>query len=309
MTLYRDSIDMQDKYRFGIELEFKNALLNELSKLFQTRSLPVEFIRNHKNINPTYKNWYLDTDATVTEKDGNQEIGGELSSRIFIDEKNTWQEIKTILETLKEAKARINDRCSNHIRVELTSLNNDANFFEIFSKLIAILEYDINLFYMGDTYLKRETAASYAGPLKPYLFSYINRVDFNDPNFYYEFRRSSYGLLLFTTHDAINLNDYLTKKLVEIRYPNGTLNPKTVQNNINFTLKLINAIASSLFDAKELSKILERLIHSKDFVKFLIGIPNPKGFEQLVETISTSSEDVNDFMTQYEKVLSMKKAC
>lgn len=40
---------------------------------------------------------------------------------------------------------------------------------------------------------------------------------------------------------------------------------------------------------------------------YFTGKNNYEGFEKLVNTISTSSEDVNDFMTQYEHVLAKKK--
>lgn len=46
--------------------------------------------------------------------------------------------------------------------------------------------------------------------------------------------------------------------MLEIRYPNGTLNEKNIQNNINFSLKLVNAIANNKFDNEELTKLVQR---------------------------------------------------
>lgn len=37
------------------------------------------------------------------------------------------------------------------------------------------------------------------------------------------------------------------------KYPNGTINKKTIQNNINFSVKLIDAIASERFDLERIT--------------------------------------------------------
>lgn len=112
---------------------------------------------------------------------------------------------------------------------------------------------------MGDDYLIRDTQRDYAHSLRPYLLNYINHVDFQDETGYlFDLRNSRRGILLFTNRDAINLNDFYTRNLMEIRYPNGSLNAKTIQNNINFILKLIDAIDRGLFNPQELYNIVEK---------------------------------------------------
>lgn len=308
MTNYRDNIGIGSKYTFGTEIEFTGVNIDNLFKIFRKKSLPVRYSLNHKWGLPKYDVWYLDEDSTVTKKVEKTTIGGELSSRIFTDQPEVWAEIKNICTTLKEMGAYADSTCSNHIRVCLSSLKNKPLFFEILSKLIAILEDDIYLFFMGDTYLVRDTKSDYARDLKPYLLSYINTVNFQDEKeYFFDLRRSRSGCLLFTNRDAINLNEYYERSLMEIRYPNGTVNEKTIQNNINFLLKLIDAIDRGLFDPKELSAKVEEEENSSWFIDHLVGKNNSSGFEKLVNAISTSSEDVNDFMTQYERVLSKKK--
>lgn len=94
---------------------------------------------------------------------------------------------------------------------------------------------------------------------------------------------------------------------MEIRYPNGTLNKKTIQNNINFSLKLVDAIEEEKFDLERLTReINQELEMNQYWYDYRSEKEHYKRLESLVTTIATSSEDTNDFMTQYEKVLSTK---
>lgn len=305
MGKYRYDIGLGDKYLFGTEIEFSGVYLDNLSKLFRESGSPVKYVLHHKSTGfIKYDEWYLDIDSTVTKKENGRFFGGELSSRILTDKSNSWRELKDICYLLKKAGANVNINCSNHIRVNLSCIQNEAYFFEVLSKLIALYEIDMELFYRGDDYLKRGTVFDYARPLADNLLQYINSVDFNSEEFFYNFRTNR-GIKYFTRRDAINLQEYESKKLMEVRYANGSVNEKTIQNNINFTLKLVDAIRRELFDSKELSRRIEE---EKDslILRSIIDNYKVKDFEQLVRTISTSEEDVDDMMSQYEHVLSKK---
>ncbi|MDE5889112.1 MAG: amidoligase family protein, partial [Bacilli bacterium] len=304
MGMYRYDIGLGNKYLFGNELEFTGVYLEELSKQLRSSSLPVRYAINHKSRGYTkYDEWYLDLDSTVTRKEDGKYFGGELSSRILTDKKKIWMEVKDICDVLKYVGAYVNERCSNHVRVNLSSIRDERYFFEVLSKLIALYEVEIRLFYMGDDYYVRRTSFEYARPLATYLLDYINKVNFSADDFYYRFRNN--GITLFSRNDGINLQEYEEKRLMEIRYANGTINEKTIQNNSNFSLKLVDAIDRKVFDPQELTKRIEdggrKLIfkHISDESDF-------KEFEWLVRSIATSEEDIDDFMTQYEHVLSKR---
>jgi len=306
MTKYRYSIGLDDKYLFGTELEFTNVYLDDISKLFRESPLPVRYALHHKSTGFTkYDEWYLDMDSTVTKRKEGRFFGGELSSRILTDKKEIWIELKDICYLLRKAGATINDTCSNHIRVNLSCIKNEPYFFEVLSKIIALYEIEIKSFYMGDDYLTRSTSFDYARLLSGYLIEYINNVNFYDPDCLYQFRHYR-GVGYFTRRDAINLQDYDQKKLMEVRYANGSLNEKIIQNNINFTLKLVDAIQRELFDTIELSREVNRLKESDWYFRDLFEETSYNNFERLVKNISTSSEDVDDFMSQYENVLSKR---
>ena len=155
---------------------------------------------------------------------------------------------------------------------------------------------EIKLFYMGENYLTRASLYDYAKPLGGYLLNYINDVNFADSDCIYKFRHYK-GLSYFTRRDSINLQDYDEKRLIEVRYANGSLNAKTIQNNINFTLKLVDAIRRELFEPIELSRKVRELKDNDCYLRDLFEETSTKDFEKLVNTISTSSEDINDFMS------------
>jgi len=306
MTKYRYDIGIGNQYLFGTELEFTNVYLDNISKLFRESKLPVQYALHHKSIGiPKYDKWYLDIDSTVTKREEGRFFGGELSSRILVDKRNAWMELKDICYLLKKAGAGVNDTCSNHIRVNLACIQNEPYFFEILSKLIILYEMEIRLFYMGDDYLVRRTTFDYAIPLNMYLIEYINDIHFDDPYCIYKFRIHR-GVHYFTRKDGINLQDYDEKRLMEVRYANGSINEKTIQNNINFTLKLVDAIRKEQFDPIELSRKVKELKDGDWYIDMIFKEPSAKDFEWLVNKISTSSEDVEDFMSQYDNVLSKR---
>lgn len=303
---YRETIGLNDKYKFGTELEFNDVYLLDVEKEFHAKTtLPVEYLLHHKSIhNLLFDKWYIDEDSTVTQGEKNTAFGGEISSKILTDTKEEWLELKKICEILKNLGATIGNNCSNHIHIDLSNIKNENYFFEVLSKLIALYENYIKYFYMGDDYFVRPSSHVYAKDLDFYLLNYINEINFQDQYAIYQFRKCN-NITYFTNRDAINLQNYNDKKRIEIRYPNGTLNPKTIQNNINFSLKLIDAINREVFDPVELTRKIEdyKKIY---FNRWMENTANHEDFTYLAKTISTSEEDINDFMTQYEHVLSKK---
>lgn len=298
MERYR--YDIKTNRNFGTELEFARANLDKLKKAFANTTLPVKDIYSHKNLdNLKYDIWYLDEDSTVTDK--TTKTGGELSSRILTNTKSDWCELKEICELLINNMATIDENCSTHINIDIRDLINNAKFWEIFLKIIALMEEEIKLFYMGDKYFIRKTKAEYARNIGFYLIQYINKINFKDPDFNYKMRQSHlFARTLFTKKDGI----HLAKDRMEIRYPNGSLNPYTIQNYINFSLKLVDSILKNKWDLEELNFKINHELEEMNFLLPESG--NYKLFERLVEKISVDKEDEECFTKQFEKVLSTK---
>lgn len=305
MTKYRYDIDLS-KYPYGTELEFANAPLEDLALAFEKTNIPISLEQYHKNYSDIiYDRSYLDEDSTVSIPKNHKMYGGEISTRLYKNAKQDWLEIEEMCKVLKENGAEINGYCSNHVSINLTPIKKINLFMETLTKIVAHYEQDMNLFYMGDYYFVRETKDDYARLIGTFLMSTINYLNFEDEDCFDQILHSKYSV--FSRRDGINLRDYPYNCRMEIRYGNGTLNPKTVQNNINFSLKLVDAIDEEKFDLEKLTWQIAEEMQTRSYVHaYMNSQENYDKFEYLVDTISTSEEDRNDFMSQYEKVLSTR---
>lgn len=307
--MYKDNIGLNDRYNFGVEIEFAEANLAKLYLNLKEDNIPIKFRLNHKLYNIDFsKYWCLDIDNTVTKYDKNNDgmvyLGGELSSKILQDNISSWNEIKEICYILRKNQASINKNCSCHINIDASKFLSNNKFFKIFSQLIALYENDFILYYMGDKYLDRVTRNEYAKSIRYRLLKKINNIDFSAQNLFNELLY--HNSPTFMVQDGINMAFIEGTELIEIRYPNGTLDEKIIQNNINFSLKLIDAIINDKFDSEKLTFLIDEELKNKKYYQSYLN-NNYSDFYKLVETISMTKEDTEDIMNQYEKVLKTRK--
>lgn len=302
--MYRSTIGINKNQKFGVEIEFGNAnIVTVYDKLFQ-KMIPVTYQLHHKMTRPIYDTWYVDTDTTVSIIDNGKIRGGELSSRILSDNKCTWKEIKEICSILQESNAIPDYNTSTHVTVDTSSFYLEKDFIETLAKIIAVYEVELDIFYMGDKYLKRNTKERFAADLSLRLLDIIDSTDFKRDDILYQLARKK----CFTVRDGVSFHKLKKKGLIEFRYPNGTINEKTIQNYINFTLKLLTAIQNNKFDLEELTyQISELKSNYLNLYRTLGYIGNTSKFMDLVTNISTSSLDEEDFLNQYQKVITNKK--
>lgn len=114
---YRDKLNIEKKYSFGIEIEFVGC----------------EHIEIERNVMPQFVNhFHLNHDSTLN--DGNffglpyNVYGGELVSDSLSNKRESWQEIKQICELLKMYGGYINDDCGGHIHIGGQILKKQENF-------------------------------------------------------------------------------------------------------------------------------------------------------------------------------------
>lgn len=301
-------IGFDDKYNFGLELEFANSThdLNEIYYDLLVEALPVKFITNHTLHIPElldYKSWYLDIDASVTINSKERLFGGELSSKIMTDNIKDWKEVEKICKLLKEAKSYPGSYCSEHITVDIKEQLQDKKFIETLYKIITLFETDISLFYMGDEYEERKTAKKYASKMSISLLKNIRTIDFSTDSLENIIEKSN----SFKRKNGINLAKR-NQGLIEIRYPNATLNIETILNNVKFTLSLIDAISENKFDIEYLDYLIDELETDGTFLlRYFHNFEDEELFDYLLNTISKTTADKEDFMKQYTKVIDTKK--
>lgn len=308
MNEYRYDINVDSDKKFGIEIEFINANLYNIEKDMERKKIPNQYCLFHKDKNFKFDKWCIDKENLLTKVINGNMIGGELSSRILTNEAKTWKELESVCNILLNNNAFVDENCGMHISIDVTKFINNSKFWEIFCKIIALMEIDINLFYMGECFFIRKSKYC-SKDLRIDLLPEINKINFNDDNFFYDMRYcNKKRTILFGKTDGINLDDINHHGRMEIRYANGSLNHKIMQNNINFSLKLIESILAGKWDSRELSLLIDKEIAKGKYIDDSINLKeNYILFENLVNKISNSEDDKNDFMKQYEKVLVTKK--
>ena len=304
MTPYRYDINIDKAYRFGTEIEFSNATLEKLNEIFLQENLNVTFKQKHKQQNPTYNTWYLDTECTISIETPTGIKGGELSSKILTNEKETWKELKKICTILKDNNAIIDDSCANHVNIDLLSEPKSKNdFYKLLMSLILLYEQDMELFYMGNNYHIRENKDYFAYSIKTILLKKLAQLNPFEQKDYYHLLTKEWPTLTESIY-GIKIHEKNNQERFEIRYPRGTLDEKIIQNYINFSLKLINAciFPNQRIDKEKLTYLTNQEITSFLNNDFSIYRSKPNEFLDLIENISQTQKDIDDLSYQYKKV-------
>lgn len=299
---------------FGTEIEFKGP---ELSEFFDRyKHLPMEYIYLHVNEKLNFDKWYLDIDGTVTEKKQNKKLGGELSSKMFYNEKSDWEELILFCNALKESGAYIDGDCSNHISVCADFIKENKKILLLFSKIIAVFENEITYFTYGEYLKQRKQFISNSNIVAGTLLNNLRTLNFEETESFrdltYKLCHENYGRTL-RKFSAINL-DFLWDKQtigggynrIEFRYPNGSINPVIIQNNINFFLKIILAIINNRFDLDYLNFVLNKYQEEYFQKMYFWNALNSENIKKLCEAICLDSADIDNFGEQFDRVLRIK---
>ena len=302
MLKLRNSIDIN--IPFGIEIEFSKANLEVLRKIVS--KLHDEHKISESIINTEYKRWQVKTDKSITENIGSSEYGGELISPILIDSYNTWQDISLLCNLLKENDAKIYDIEAGHIHISSSILNNSSiNFYRLFKLWVAFEDIIFKFSYNGND--ARKNIFLFAAPMYKMFFEYqkdmelasnmhdIFKLDFSDRNY------------------ALNFENYMKvykgikkdKNTIEIRCPNGSLDPIIWQNNVNFFIKLINYAVSDKFDEEKIKYYINNN-HYSDILSMSFNTYSNINMDKaniLANLIFKGDIDKYYFMEQYTKIL------
>lgn len=302
--MYKYNIGMGDKYNFGVELEFSYAELMSVYQNLINNFLPVLYVKNHKTRYSEFDKWFLDADVSVTKIAGKLIMGGELSSRILSDDAASWDELEKICTILGNVGAEATDVCATHITVDIKRYLNKPTFFETLIKIIILYEIEMNIFFMGDKYLVRKSKNEFSRNMSIELIKLIDNIDFTKDDFLKQIQVLG---RVFKLSNGISFFKLYMQGLIEFKYPNGSLNPKTVQNYVNFVLKLIDAIGNDKFDIEFLDySLLKEKLNPIFQFRNLYYVDEFERFLNIVDVISFDDTDKESFCKQYHKVIDSK---
>ena len=135
----RTQLGLDSKITFGTEIEFENAIYNDVKKQLD------------QNFNNT---WQLKYDETVsssrTINNENISCGGEIVSPILKDKEETWQELQWVCQILQRLQARTKNMSGGHIHFGANYLDTSEKYWLNFIQLWIIYERIIYRFVFGD---------------------------------------------------------------------------------------------------------------------------------------------------------------
>lgn len=251
---------LNDDVTFGIEIEFEDA--------------PQRIIQQKINemVEYTSSNWEFKEEGTVTNLlpgdylggiiDANEMFsGGEVISPILDGRLNDWLEIKNVCAMIENTGGVAGCRCAGHIHYGVQVLKNNPIYYRNLLHLWAAFEDVILIFCCGEHKKIRDGHMIYA-PLIADSVKYKYKEFAQSSNFTIEEIIDEYALNSAINRKAINFSNlyfdyHEALGTVEIRLPNGTLNPWIWQNNISFFDALI--FKSTIMDKNEM-KLIHKLL-------------------------------------------------
>ena len=269
---YRDNLNMKDRATFGVEIEAINAHIPD----FATRYDFIKFIddylqsENLKQVDYEKSPWIIKPERTFL----NERLrGSEVVSPVLHNTKEDYSSLKRMCLLLKEKGASAGYCTGGHIHFGINSFDNISvpsilNLLELW----AVFEDIIYYFSTGDYTNLRPLVYQNAVPLR----NDVMRVADGLFDFKYLFTDNMDELLAaFATVDRglrlENLKSNRTfnqnKNTIEVRCPNGTLEPTIWQNNISFFYHLLDYALSDRFDEEYIGDMFKKIKPNKGTIR------------------------------------------
>lgn len=269
----RTSLDLNSNITIGLELEFENARVQKIKK----------YLKEHDLI-----------DEWIVKSDGTLEDGAEINSPILKDFRSNWLTLKEVCDIVN-SNAVIGTNAGSHIHFGAQILDSKTETWNNLLLLWSTYEEIIFRFGYGEYLAHRPNINSYAKNMKNDFI----RIMENKKNV-----QSLISLVCKEKYNAINFSNvknydnFSKQNTIEIRCPNGTLNPIVWQNNVNFFAKLLLYCKSPNFNRDLIESRLEKTRNIS--FKFYNEIFVDEALE-LCDLIFSNNIDKIYFLRQYLK--------
>ena len=282
--IYRFSRNLPEHLTFGLEIEYETEV-NDDNKIIKDY---VEHLG---------KKWIYTGDDSVRS-------GGEVISPILHDKKEYWIDLKNICEYLKQKNVVVNGNAAGHIHIGANVIGDDYKKWIEFIKLYMYYENIICRYAYGEELTARRSLRKYAKPIAQRLyemFYYFGKIDSLEKIIKY-LPNSRYYSINFSNIQLDNISDIVDKNTIEFRCPNGTINEKIWQNNINTFAKMFLAVMNNKIDTEYIDYEVqsEETCFNKDFYYNEVYLRKALEF---VDTIFDNNLDKIMFLKQYLKDL------
>lgn len=314
---YKNKINLPENITFGIEIEgvgdwfcnFEDEI-EKLNKKYhstsnQETSLPYFENCEYELVDGSF--WSLKDEISL------YEMGDEVSSPVFNNNPKSWQAIKEMCDLLKSRGIYITDKCAGHIHYGAQNLidNNPEKLLNIL-KMWAAYESLFYKFGAGEFKKFRDSVLVYAKPVAKEIKKFLENNQDNERDYsflvkYFGERQKHKGINLQNLYIADSLRRLPTINTidtVEVRVPNGTLNPKIWQNNVRLFGNLFAHAVSADFDKEKITSLIRELPFKNynennldDYISYVTS--NLPLALDLADTIFTDENDKYSFLAQY----------
>ena len=287
------------KTKFGIEIEFDETNLENIRHVIEN-GVTIEK-------EDSYNHWIVKEDFSVTRGTLLGYTGGEVVSPILTDNYMCYQGISNACSIIKLFGGQSSDLTSAQIHIDGDIIEENPKYLINIIKLWIAYEDIIYKFgYNGST--PRRAINSYASPLVTY---YSKLEDIEKCNTIPEIldiiaHDRNYGINFKNLMNAYKKYNKRSLNTIEIRCPNGTLDPVVWQNIINFFVKLLLYAKSDDFDSKVVDGLLSDIKPPVNKILYnnLVNeysVVNIKKAESLSNLIFTDNVDKKRFLKQYKR--------
>ena len=236
---FRDNLTFTNNLTFGFEIEFEQSNNSKIMDKIIEHDLDYR--------------WFIKGDKTL-------DHGGEIASPVLINKKRDWEELKTICQIIA-TYSEIGPACGGHIHLGTQVFGKKKDTWKNFLLLWATYENIIFRFTAGEYINPRPAVATYANPVSTNFMYAYNSYDWNNQLSLIQLKRIlGYKDNIVDRYQAVNLTNATNRfseyddNTIEIRCPNGTLEPIIWQNNLYFILALIKYASSKKFDCDTILK-------------------------------------------------------
>ena len=296
MREIRESLNIGD-IPFGVEIEFDGINIDKVrNMIIQSYDLG----KLHRSYGNYYTKWKVEDDSSVTDDD----IGGEVISPILTDKKEFYEDISFVCNLLRSNNGYASEKTGAHIHISSAIIKNNVRYFINFLKLWVAYE-DI-IFKFGYNGLEpRKDILNFACPMYKYYFEHSKELE-KCSSF-----EQMFEIPIWDEWNSINIENFKYahinntnyKSTIEIRNPNGTLDPLVWQNNLNLFIKLIKYASQDGFDEDKIINVIMHSHYASTYQKALKDymIIDIKKATDLANLIFKDDIEKHYFLKQYQK--------
>lgn len=287
---YQEKLSMPTQ-QYGIEIEFEHANLQKLASEFHQMHQVLELV--------TDEHWCIATEECTKKVQNNCWLGGEVTSPIFRNTKENWQQLENVCRLIQEYGGYSSDACSIHVHIDLDVLGHDKEKWTKFLSLWAIYENVIIDFATGEKEKIRPRWQFYAFPIRKFVQNSLieGTAIWDYPDLYSE-KKNAVNTKYLESYLSGGNREHNT---IEFRIANGTLNPLIIQNLVRCYQGLLNAV-------KYENHVLDYYLDMHQDILYDVADLDDQVSEfdmacELVDIIFENDTDKYYFLKQYTKNL------